>query len=726
MHLLYILCTILFSFISIEAQQGVLLTDGFHSNFVPNSLDTPPGRENQRVFTIYLPYGYDPNGSITYPVVYFLHGLGGNQNSFPDLPDLLDQAIDEQLIIPLIMVKVDGSSEPIPGDDLPGGTWYVDSYDANGDPLVLYEKYMIEELIPYVDAHYRTKADRGYRAIMGQSMGGYGSLLYGLKYPEFFSGFASDSGTAFWVFFTGLANPDPLYYIKQMVLPEIPTSGPREGELTPGSSLTQSNTNNIFSYANAFSPDSSKGVFPYNVDLPLLVDANFTPITDSSGKIIPNNPILTRWGLYDPYNFITLNKNTLQKQAIYLDGGNTELGDAVGARFFSDSLVNNDLDHEYILYNGGHTTCLTDFFCSRFLTNLELFSVLFAAGGTFADDIRTKMVGTGTLILEDDAKMSINQDALFGIETLPSLAITNTNITLDIYDNAQLTIPGGAFQVGNRFSKARIQGDPSLATNTIFFTLVLDGSGAAINIKEQGFFGFGVGIDGKIPSIPNQWGISGLTNVVSINMQALNGTFTHSQIATGNDNRASLLAFGPANSYSIYWDENNAHLLGGGNIIQTVDTYKVLPLITTTAGTLPPTGIRTDLDFLYPQLDDFYNQPQATPIPRFYTDQLTVGICSSQEMLFDAHKAPLPSIATQADVFNFFKVEEFTTLDTKAVPVTALDGTDIIDDVINSTINRPSQPGAASQAYNGAVGAKIVQQDDQFILLRTYSLNPEP
>jgi S-formylglutathione hydrolase FrmB len=69
--------------------------------------------------------------------------------------------------------------------------WYTDSATVPNDK---YESYIIKELIPEIDKIYRTFADKDHRAIAGLSMGGYGSLKFGLKYPELFTLIGSFSG----------------------------------------------------------------------------------------------------------------------------------------------------------------------------------------------------------------------------------------------------------------------------------------------------------------------------------------------------------------------------------------------------------------------------------------------------------------------------------------------------------------------------------------------------
>jgi putative tributyrin esterase len=72
-----------------------------------------------------------------------------------------------------------------------GVSWYANNH---ADPKQQWEDYLIDDLIPYVDSHYRTVADRSGRAVAGLSMGGYGALLLGFKHYDKFAAAASMSG----------------------------------------------------------------------------------------------------------------------------------------------------------------------------------------------------------------------------------------------------------------------------------------------------------------------------------------------------------------------------------------------------------------------------------------------------------------------------------------------------------------------------------------------------
>lgn len=129
-------------------------------------------------YKVLLPVGYDQPAAKDqrYPVLYLLHGLAGHYDNWTAKAQLIDYTASCQFII----VTPEGNN-----------SWYTDS--ATG-PTDKYESYIIHELIPDVEKRFRVNSDRGTRAIAGLSMGGYGSLKFGVKYPQQFVFVGSMSG----------------------------------------------------------------------------------------------------------------------------------------------------------------------------------------------------------------------------------------------------------------------------------------------------------------------------------------------------------------------------------------------------------------------------------------------------------------------------------------------------------------------------------------------------
>lgn len=139
------------------------------------SVYSPSMRKETRCVVV-IPKGA---GEKPMPVLYLLHGLGGDHQSWlrikPELPRLADE-------LQMLIVCPNGGVR----------SWYLDS---PVDSTFRYETYMTNELIPYIDSHFRTIAGRDGRAIAGLSMGGHGSLYLAIRHVDLFGAAASTSGS---------------------------------------------------------------------------------------------------------------------------------------------------------------------------------------------------------------------------------------------------------------------------------------------------------------------------------------------------------------------------------------------------------------------------------------------------------------------------------------------------------------------------------------------------
>ncbi|HMV09943.1 MAG TPA: alpha/beta hydrolase-fold protein [Cyclobacteriaceae bacterium] len=123
-------------------------------------------------YAVLLPAGYDESEE-SYPVVYLLHGYGDDETAWyknGGLQYYVDKYITET--VPMIYVMPQGFN-----------TYYIDKYNGNFP----YMEMFVDELVPEIDARFRTKKDRSQRAVMGYSMGGYGALILPTMHPEVFS-----------------------------------------------------------------------------------------------------------------------------------------------------------------------------------------------------------------------------------------------------------------------------------------------------------------------------------------------------------------------------------------------------------------------------------------------------------------------------------------------------------------------------------------------------------
>jgi S-formylglutathione hydrolase FrmB len=126
-------------------------------------------------FSMYLPPGY-ADGSQRYPVVYHLHGMGGahnNPNQLNTVSQSHEDAVAASRMKPAIIVFPDGDTD----------SFWADSHDG----ARRIETHVVREILPYVDAQYRTRAGRAWRAVQGFSMGGFGASKLAAKFPGLFS-----------------------------------------------------------------------------------------------------------------------------------------------------------------------------------------------------------------------------------------------------------------------------------------------------------------------------------------------------------------------------------------------------------------------------------------------------------------------------------------------------------------------------------------------------------
>jgi enterochelin esterase-like enzyme len=125
-------------------------------------------------YMIYLPPDYEQDRAARYPVLYELPASGRTpRRDGPPVTIRIDKAIRAKRIGPMIVVAVNG---------LAGNTMYSDTHDG----LYPLETVIVKDLIPHIDATYRTIAAREGRAVNGFSMGGFGAAHLGFKYPDVF------------------------------------------------------------------------------------------------------------------------------------------------------------------------------------------------------------------------------------------------------------------------------------------------------------------------------------------------------------------------------------------------------------------------------------------------------------------------------------------------------------------------------------------------------------
>jgi S-formylglutathione hydrolase FrmB len=157
------------------SERILMATPGLvHATYESKAMQTTVG------YSVVLPPGYEDSKD-RYPVVYWLHGGGGNESSSLSTARAWQQLYGSEKIQPVILVYPNGFR-----------SGYMDHFDGN----IMVESMIIRELIPRIDRTYRTIASREGRAAHGFSMGASGSLKFAFKYPDLFCSAVAYGGGA--------------------------------------------------------------------------------------------------------------------------------------------------------------------------------------------------------------------------------------------------------------------------------------------------------------------------------------------------------------------------------------------------------------------------------------------------------------------------------------------------------------------------------------------------
>jgi S-formylglutathione hydrolase FrmB len=289
--------------------------------------DNLMGDPSLRDLVVYLPPSYHTS-SRRYPTAYLLHGFGMQARSwteaidfggwlFQPIDQVLDPVMTKQPATEMIVIMPDGWSKY-------GCSQWVDS-SVNGN----FEQYITQEVINYIDGHYRTIPSRDSRGIFGISSGGFGAWHLSSRHPDLFSAMALLSADSY---FEMTLKPLFLKFYND-IYPQEPT-GPVEGN---GLSTM------LYGLATCYSPNLAKP--PYYSDL---------PIAFPTGDVL--QPIWEKWLSYDPVvNWVSRVDNLRQLRGILLDVGcKDEYNLHYGHRQLSRSLASVGIKHRVEEHQGNH------------------------------------------------------------------------------------------------------------------------------------------------------------------------------------------------------------------------------------------------------------------------------------------------------------------------------------------------------------------------------------
>jgi hypothetical protein len=296
----------------------------------------PLGDPHERPLWVYVPPGYDNDPDRRYPCIYLIQGLTGqldmwrNRSAFrKNPPELMDELFASGEAPPAILVWVDCWTSL-------GGSQFLDSPGTGR-----YHTYLCEEVVPWVDANYRTLAEAAHRGIAGKSSGGYGAMVTPMLRPDLFGGLATHAGDAL---FEMCYLPDFRVAVRALRdgydgsferFWEDFRSRPALSKRTDHALL------NDWCMAACYSTDEDGTVhLPYDTN---------------TGKLKPE--VWERWLAWDPVRMAARYDEALRSlKAIYIDGGNRD--DAyldLGAEAFRRALEEIGVTDVYFeLFDGTH------------------------------------------------------------------------------------------------------------------------------------------------------------------------------------------------------------------------------------------------------------------------------------------------------------------------------------------------------------------------------------
>jgi S-formylglutathione hydrolase FrmB len=296
----------------------------------------PLGDPHVRPLWVYVPPAYDAEPARRLPAIYLIQGHTGqldmwrNRSAFrPNVPELIDRLFGVEGCPPALVVLVDAWTSY-------GGSQFLDS------PAVgAYHTYLCEEVVPWVDARYRTLADAAHRGIAGKSSGGYGAMVTPMLRPDLFGGLATHAGDAV---FEACYEPDFREAARAL---RDAYDGSFDAFWEDFRSRPAFTKRTDFALLNTWAMAAC-----YSANEDGSVDLPFEPAT---GKLRPD--VWERWLAWDPVRMVERHADALRSlRAVYIDAGTRdEFFLDLGAEAFRRELERIGVTDVYFeLFDGGH------------------------------------------------------------------------------------------------------------------------------------------------------------------------------------------------------------------------------------------------------------------------------------------------------------------------------------------------------------------------------------
>ena len=307
----------------LQAQTGTKERIKVYSHALEGNLINDPA---ERDVTVYLPPSYSINPQKHYPVVYMLHGFTdsdskwfGWEDHWINLHHVIDSALSEGKTKEMIMVMPNAYNR------------FKGSMYSSSPTIGDWETFISKELVDYIDSHYRTIPKSESRGLAGHSMGGYGTIRLGMKYPDVYS---------------------VIYILSACCMEGVISSNPATMKSFEAiNTLVQLEEAPFGVMANlasaaAWAPNPENP--PFYLDLPY---ENGEVRQDIASKFAANR-ILYTIEQYIP--------NLRKLKAIAMDAGQQDTGISSSTRKLHDMLSKYDIHHMYESYQGNHTSHIAD------------------------------------------------------------------------------------------------------------------------------------------------------------------------------------------------------------------------------------------------------------------------------------------------------------------------------------------------------------------------------
>jgi enterochelin esterase-like enzyme len=296
--------------------------------------DNPLGDPARRPLYVYRPPGI---GEQAVPAVYVIQGFTGQ----------LDRWFARDTFEPTMFERLDRLFAT--GDTPPGVIVFVDAWTSlggsqfvNSPAIGRYLDYLCDEVVPFVDQRYPTRADRDHRALAGKSSGGYGAMTVPMRRPDVFGALASHAGDALFEVSYLPEFRDVARALRDQFDGSFEVFFERLAAAEHFDFGLYGVTLEMYAYAAAYSPDPAR---PGQVLLP------FDPAT---GALV--DEVWARWLEHDPVRMIPRHVDALRTmRRIYLDAGTRDEAYLdLGAQAVSAALEAHGIEHSLELFEGRH------------------------------------------------------------------------------------------------------------------------------------------------------------------------------------------------------------------------------------------------------------------------------------------------------------------------------------------------------------------------------------